>query len=154
MGFGNFRPVLVSVFAVLFGLAQLLCACMSVQAAPMNHSVTHVAEHPQAEFGLFHAVMGAEESQATSEHTNGHQNHDGDHAEGCTHCDGYSAVTPIADNILTVSAELPSLDKVIITTSLHRPKTRADMSPSAMAGLRWLDPPRDTLVSLLIRLQR
>ena len=136
MGFGSFRPVLTSVFAVLFGLAQLLCACMSAQAAPMDHSVPHTVEQPQAEFGLFHSVMGAEESRDQSEHNNDHLDHGGEHAEGCTHCEGSNAVTPIADNNLVAPADLPSLDKVIIATSLQRPITRAGLSPSAMAGLR------------------
>lgn len=161
MGFGSFRPVLTSILAVLFGLAQLLCACVSAQAALITHVDAQVVEASAPEFGLWHSVLAEIDDTTESDHSNhddsphhDHSNHGGEHAEDCTHCEGYSAVKPSVDVQAKVSTDLPSQDKALETKPFPRLSTRAGMSPTALAGLRWLDPPRDTLVSLLIRLQR
>ena len=114
MGFGSFRPVLTSILAVLFGLAQLLCACVSAQAAVPTHVGAQIVEASAPEFGLWHSVLADIDDTSESDHSNhndsshhDHSNHGGEHAEDCTHCEGYSAVKPSVDVQVKVSTDLP-----------------------------------------------
>lgn len=151
---GSLRPVLISAFAVLFGVAQILCACMSAQAAPVAQPMSQVSTTAQSQFGLFHSVLASHDVEAPMDHANDQHDHGGEHASDCTHCEGYSAVSQSGDGNLTVANLSHSLDKAVLPSALPNSGTRAKMSPSALAGLRWLDPPNETPISLKIRLQR
>lgn len=142
-------------FAVLFGVAQLFCACISAQAAPVSHADTHASSVTQSQFGLAHSILGeltptSDQSEGKNESHSGH--HDGDHADDCSHCEGYVALSPSSDTVTNFTIPSPSPEKTTLPILIQRPKARANMSPSALAGLRWLHPPTETPVTLKIRL--
>jgi len=134
MPFGNIRTGIVAAFAVMFGIVQILCACMDLPSAQMTEPAQIVH---QMSMGMsahdHHGMMDAEQSPATHDHG------EHDHEVDCSHCDDTA--------VLLVSAELsPS---VFTTPAKYKtayfdktPHTRADMAATNLSALRWLDPPR------------
>ena len=151
---GSVRPVLISLFAVLFGVVQLFCVCMSASATPLN--IQETAPQTQVvSFGLAHSVVGGTASIGDhGEDHNSPHDHDSEHEhlEDCAHCNGLDVVAASSDQGVLATMPAPSYEKAILPKTVERPITPALMAPAALGGLRWLDPPRPTPVTLKIRL--
>ena len=131
------KMLLVSVAAVFLAAAQA-CACMQMSAE--QHT-------PQADHS--HHIEGSAASSGM--HMNMSQNEDDAH--DCTHCtdgDLYALAAPAG---IGIAASPASQQPVAVLPKTYM-QARALMAPAALAGLRWLDPPRilSTPVSLKTRL--
>lgn len=134
MPLGHFRTGLVATFAVMFGIVQLLCACMNVPSAAAASPDAHTSNQMSMGCHDPHAMMDMEE-QGTPSHDHGEHDHQAD----CSHCDDtvvLAVTTDFAPNIFTT----PSTFKTAYFEPA--PATRAGMAASNLAALRWLDPPR------------
>lgn len=153
---GSLRPVLISTFAVLFGLAQIFCGCISAQASTANYAGSQAPLELQSQFGFSHNIMNQldmSEDHSGSDHNNDGHDHNDQHAEDCTHCDGYVGVTQASDSNPSAAIPSPSIEKAALPNLIQPPQARANIAPSALAGLRWLHPPNETPITLKIRLQ-
>ena len=134
MPFGHIRAGLVAAFAVMFGIVQLLCACMDMPSAAAVQSQSH-APHQMNLSGQDHHAMMETADLGAPTHDHGEHDHEAD----CSHCDDTVVLAVTADimpNIFTTAT-------VFKTAYFERTSdTRADMAATNLAGLRWLDPPR------------
>lgn len=144
MPFGQFRSGLVAAFAVMFGVVQLICACLPDVIAPALSSIDAAPAHHMA------AHTGHDMTHNTGQSSPDHTEHD--HEESCSHCDNSTVITASAD-IAPPAYIGPSYDEPVFTFSAA--PSRAAMAETNLAGLRWLDPPRPltnpTPVTLKIR---
>jgi hypothetical protein len=150
------RTVLIAVIVVVFGYGQLACACiapastseLSVQAPETIMEMSDPAH-------MAHSSNPAHDISQKTEKMD-HQNHgDRGHDEeshDCTHCDDGQIASLNSDGIADAFVPEPSPKKSIKTAAVFSPPTRAFMAPTSLAGLRWLDPPQSTPVSLKIKL--
>ena len=143
------KAFLLTLFAMLFSIGQF-CACAEAQAQSTAHneqSSGHVTSHSVS---TDHATESGGHS-----HNNLHDAAlcDADCSHVCTSCEAnieYASWAGIAKIPSADSSQVqPSFSYVAAVTT-----ERALFAPNALAGLRWLDPPRilTTLVSLKIRL--
>lgn len=134
MPFGHIRTGLVAAFAVMFGIVQLLCACMDMPSAaavsPQSHS-----SHQMSMSGQDHHAMTDMAELSAPSHDHGEHEHEAD----CSHCDD-TVVLAITVDIAPSVFTTPSSFK---TAYFDRASdTRAGMAATNLAALRWLDPPR------------
>ena len=133
----HIRTGLVVAFAVMFGIVQLICACLpEVQSTNFIATQSQVSHHMSTnkDGQDHHSVVDISDQAAPS-----HDHDDHDHEVDCSDCD-YTV-------ILAVNVDLaPS---VFTTPAVYQtsyldfsPVTLADMAATNLAGLRWLDPPR------------
>ncbi len=132
--------MLLTSFAAVFLAAAQACAC--VQMSSGMNSGQHT---PQADHSL-HI-----ESSADSSGMNMSQ--DENDAHNCTHCIDGDLYALAAPSGIGIAASPASQQPVAVLPKTYM-QTRARMAPAALAGLRWLDPPRilSTPVSLKTRL--
>ncbi len=130
---GHFKTGLAAAFAIMFGVVQLLCACMDIPNAEPLSPQSH-ASHTMTMGGHDHAAMTKMAERVPASHDHGEHQHKAD----CSHCDDTAF-------ILAASAIAP-----IVLTSPTFPKAAyIDSSPIAvtlidvanLTGRRWLDPP-------------
>lgn len=155
---GHLKAGIVVIFAVMFGVVQLICACMPQSDlanslnAPMQMT-SSAGEHAHMDHNQVVNSHGAEEASHNHNDASKHDHDNGcdDGAANCSHC--------AADVVL--SAALDQAPPSVITTQskaalVHTKQTPsqyyASMAPSNLAGLRWLDPPRQSPVTLKTRL--
>jgi len=121
---GYIRSGLIAAFAIMFGILQLTCACLSIvphtnQAIAPSHS-TH-------------------QMNDMSAHKSSHD-HDGpDHQAVCSHCDEKVVLAlnvDVAPKVFTT----PTFYRDVYSTPSFVPGPQ--MAATNLAGLRWLNPPR------------
>lgn len=135
---GYSKTLGISLFAVLFSVVQIFCVCTVAAASPPTSEIL-TSMPMQHNTGHEHA-----NSSDKSSHDHGNETN-------CAHCDGDTAISTKVD--LTASPILGvSLEKAILAGPLTARPARANMAPSALAGLRWLHPPTRTLVALKVLL--
>jgi len=143
------KALFLTLFAMLFSIGQI-CACAEAQTRPpalIQQSSDHVTSHSVS-------TDHAAESDAHS-HNNVHDTAlcDKECSHACTSCEANIELATWAGTAKIPSADSsqtqPSFSYVTAITA-----ERAFFAPSALAGLRWLDPPQilTTPVSLKIRL--
>lgn len=142
--------VLACLLALFFGVAQLVCACMSTGQMPHEGMMSHGETSMHMDVAEHHEASGGHDLSSSSQH---YGNRGEDHTEGCTHCDGYSAVTTGYDSAMGNAAETFTPEKTILPTQPSPKIARASLFPSALSALRWLHPPEQTPVSLKTRIQ-
>lgn len=134
MPFGYIRAGLIAAFAVIFGIVQLLCACMDVPGtevvSPQSRSTTHIAMSDRHH----HTVLDMA-GQDVPSHDHGNHDHEAD----CSHCDDAVILATTADtasSFLTMPSDFKAtcFDRVL--------DTRANMEATNLVGRRWLDPPK------------
>tara|TARA_R110002020_G_scaffold234869_2_gene446981 strand:+ start:3061 stop:3513 length:453 start_codon:yes stop_codon:yes gene_type:complete len=134
MPIGHIRAGLVAAFAVIFGIVQLLCACIDIsnvaEILPQSS-----ASHQMSINGHDHHAMINMSEQHTTSHDHGEHNHETD----CSHCDDTVVLAGTADVTPSVFTKPTVLKTAYIDKA---PVKRADMAATNLAGLRWLDPPR------------
>lgn len=149
----NVRPAFLTTIAILFATAQLLCVCSTANSNPnINVDSVHIQNANESGFGFASSIL-RDHQDTTPEDHNEHQHggHD-DHAVDCQHCADTVAVAHASDVLALVNSPAPGDDTYILPTIPEIPLTRAHMAAAALGGLRWLDPPPQTLVTLKIRL--
>ena len=134
MVLGHLKTAIVAAIAVVFGIVQLFCACLDIASAetvlPPSTSIQQLklSNHN-------HQAMIDVGAQSKSPHVHGERDHEAD----CSHCDDsvVLAVSPdVAPRVFTTPTDFKT---VFIELEPH---TRADMASASLAGLHWLDPPR------------
>jgi|GEM_PF-6727536 len=151
---GQIKAVFVVVFAVIFGAVQLACACTDANAASksmqsMAMSVVQDSEHlgHDNHNGNHPAQSNQQDRMPAHDHESDHDNH----TQDCGHCNGFDAYAA-SNQSLVAAAPSPFFEKTILAKPIARLTTPVKMAPTALAGLRWLDPPTPTPVTLKIRL--
>lgn len=134
MPFGHIRTGLVAAFAVMFGIVQLLCACMDMPSAAAFSADTHASHQMSMSGPDHHAMMNMTEQDRPS-HDHGEHDHEAD----CSHCDD-TVVLAVTGDIAPSVFTTPSAFKTAYFDLA--PDTRAGMAATNLAALRWLDPPR------------
>lgn len=143
MPMNQFRYTLIPFVAVIFGIVQILCVC-SAQATPLPPQTnTMLMVHNDAYVHHDEAAHDQLPSEIEHHHNQGHD-HDGD---DCAHCSGDLAFASSYDGASASKIAAPSNDIKTLLRSIAAPNTPANLAPSALRGLRWLDPPRPTLIS-------
>jgi hypothetical protein len=138
MPLGHIRTGLVTAFAVIFGIVQIICACMpSAQNSDFVDAPTqtvHQMSHMGA--GDMAAHAGHDMSaQSSSKHDHGEHDHQAD----CSHCDD-TVVLAVNVDVAPAVFTTPTVYKTVSVATVIT--TRAGMAGTNLAGLRWLDPPR------------
>lgn len=128
---GHIKPVIISSFAVIFGMMPLICGCLSV-ASGTNEAVTSVSAIHQMSQSNAHDMF-----DKTSE-SHDHKQHDPQ--SKCSHCDN-SVVLMMNIDAAPTHYKSP--------TSHHEPTqvelasfTRAHPAFVNLATLRWRRPPK------------
>ena len=134
MPFGHIRAGLIAAFAVLFGIVQLLCACMDIPSVAEVSPQSSASRQMNMNGHDYHAMINMSE-----QHTTSHDHGEHDHKTDCSHCDDTVVLAGTADVTPSVFTE-PTVSKTAYIDKL--PVTRADLAATNLAGLRWLDPPR------------
>jgi len=146
----NVRSVFLTAIVILFAMAQLLCVCSTASANPnINVDSIHIQKANESGFGFASSILKGHQDTTPEEHEHG--GHD-DHAVDCQHCGDTVAVAHASDIIAPVNSPSPGDETYILPIIPELPLTRAHMAAAALGGLRWLDPPPQTLVTLKIRL--
>lgn len=137
------KYIMIPFVAAIFGIVQILCVC-SAQATPLSsepdtmpvvHNETYVHHKNTAHDQL--------PSEIEHHHNQGHDHNGND----CAHCSGDLAFASSSDGASASKMAAPSNDIKTLLRSIAAPSTPANLAPSALGGLRWLDPPRPTLIS-------
>lgn len=149
MPIGQFRSGLVTAFAVMFGVVQLICACLPDVTAPALSPIEAAPAHQMSSHDMA-AYSGHDMSHSTGHSSPAHTDHD--HEENCSHCDVSTVIAASAD-IVPPAYTAPSYEEPVLI--YNAAPSRAAMAETNLAGLRWLDPPRPltnpTPVTLKIR---
>jgi len=149
---GISRSVFISLFAILFGAVQVLCACMPASASTPPASAEPAA-YEIVNVGLANSILGDSDLPDGPEHPAGHHpDGDHDHADDCAHCDTSDSYLLNAEQSSTTSIQTVTSQKVVRVSVNQNTQTRANLAPTALAGLRWLHPPSPTPVQLKIKL--
>jgi len=124
----------IAAFAVIFGIVQILCACMDMPSTQADVPAKALQHMSMEMSGQEHHAM-TDPAQNSMSHDHGEH----DHKVDCSHCDDTVVLAVSADispNVFTTPASYKTAfyDRV--------PDTRADMAATNLSGLRWLDPPR------------
>lgn len=150
------RTVLVAFIAVVFGYGQLACACIApASASELSVSATEMIMDNSDPAHMAHSSNHAHGVSQQTDMTDHGNHNDGNHDDGghdCNHCDNSQIASLNSDGAAAAFVPEPSPQKVIKTTAAFSPPTRAFMAPTSLAGLRWVDPPQGTPVSLKIKL--
>jgi len=134
MPIGYIRTGLVATLAVMFGIVQLLCACLDMPEASAFTSQSHSIDQMDVAASTHHSVK-MDDDQTTPETEHG----DHDHQADCSHCDDSAVATITSDSLPSVLTTY-SADTTVYSNAA--PLTRSNMAATNLAGLRWLDPPR------------
>ncbi|WP_189499690.1 hypothetical protein [Algimonas arctica] len=135
---GYIKSGFVLAFAIMFGIAHLICPCLpdasSASTVPTSlsavHQMSNMDEHDLPE-PSYHDMI----KQSDPEHDHGEHDHQAD----CSHCDGAVVLVFSADvspSAFTSASEYTPTH--VMPSSTHR----ANMAGTNLAALRWLDPPR------------
>lgn len=158
MASGQTKALIAIAVAVMFGVMQIVCACMPVgNIAEMTDVVSsqHASHMPTP--GGHHSVATQNEHMGhgapsvmvamanVDDSSREHGEHD--HATDCAHCDSSITNSSSADVPTPSVYDLPQPD-FLIATADPTPLHRAGMAATNLSGLRWRDPPRPTPVSL------
>ncbi len=135
------RIATIGFVAVMFGVVQILCAC-TAQAAPASPQAVTMQAASGDSHGNHDMAMHGHSSKNT-EKNQGHHHDGGD----CAHCSGDLALASSSDGASALKTVAASSDLKTFLSSVAAPITPANLAPSALDGLRWLDPPRPTLTS-------
>lgn len=135
---GYSKTLGISLFAVLFSVVQIFCVCAVAAASPATSEILTTMPM-QHDAGHEHANSSDKPS------------HDHGNEASCAHCDGDTAISTKID-LTATPALTASLEKASLEVPLTARPARANMAPSALAGLRWLHPPTRTLVALKVLL--
>jgi len=128
---GMFRPALISIIVVLFGVVQIYCACMSADAT------TQPAPTQQMQSHASHDV------DQQGEH---------EHQQDCTHCDSDITLITTLDGDGNLTLPLPKAPTTILAKLTSRPSAQIGKPQNIIVDNRWLHPPHDTPITLKIRL--
>ena len=136
---GHSKATLVGAFAIVFGVAQMICACMPASAMTAMDMAGPAAQHCEMPAADMAAMDMAEPGDP----------HDPD--RDCPHCDGQVlfAVNMSAGSF-AVLPDFPS-GKLILAAPTDQSNPHSVMAPTAIAGLGWLDPPGQSPVTQKIR---
>lgn len=134
----------ITLVAILFGAIQILCAC-SAQTAQVEipqdaMQKASVDTHRHHDISMPGNLVGQSET--------GHER-DGHH---CGHCSGDMVLASLLDGTSWLKILGSSNDAATLSSAGATPITRARLAPSSLDGLRWLDPPRSSLISQKILL--
>lgn len=127
-----FQSSKLTLIAALLAAVQLICACFPTNASTQNLT-------PEAMATTQHG--GDCDATATDDETPNHN---------CAHCDG-AAIFVEAQTSNLKSAPLAD-EPVAVVISVDGATSRSGFAPTALAALRWLDPPTSTPVTQKIRL--
>jgi hypothetical protein len=137
------RLATIGFVALMFGVVQVLCAC-SAQTTPMSFQ-TDMVQSATIDAHAHNDMAKHEPPSISFEH---HHNQGHDHnGNDCAHCSGDLAFASSSDGASASKMAAPSHDIKTLLRSIAAPNTPANLAPSALGGLRWLDPPRPTLIS-------
>ena len=135
------RIATIGFVAVMFGVVQILCAC-TAQAAPESPQAVTMQTASDDAHGNHDMAMQGHSSESTGQNQ-GHHHDGGD----CAHCSGDLALASSFDGASALKTVADASDLKTLLSSIAAPVTPANLAPSALDGLRWLDPPRPTLIS-------
>lgn len=149
---GMYRSVFVSLVAILFGVVQILCACLPANASTPMQSAEPAA-YEVVSIGLAHSILGDSDERSAPTHPDDHAPEgEHEHANDCTHCDTSDSYLMNAEQNIAPSIHSADTQKIVWSVGDLNTQARANFAPSALAGLRWLHPPAPTLVQLKIKL--
>ena len=153
MAAGQFRAFSALIVAVMFGVVQIVCACLpdvetsgSLDATVASASVSHHGHISQSAETIDLANLQI----APSPMPKGHCDPDGETpgpTADCAHCDGASLTASAIDVPSATLTLTKKPDVTPVAAVLPAPK-RAGMAATNLAGLRWRDPPRSSPVKL------
>jgi len=148
---GYARTVSLTTFAALFGIVQMFCACLAASASVLPTEMTHAV---QMDHGQMDHRMGHDHGAAHEENLPAPSRSHGDHdkGNGCEHCDGDTVMAMAAGFASSLAQFTPAPEKMIVNIFASVLRMHADLVPDMLMGLRWLDPPHETPVTLKIRL--
>lgn len=153
MALGQYKFFSAAFIAVMFTIAQIICACLPPQDLSVEISQLQAQSVSQMAGGMHNEMLGREMSAEASHpiadgHVAGHEHTEHDHSASCAHCDA-SLVSPAFVDLPTpTSVNLPQIDFALHTAaSGPAPTTEIELDPQ-LSGLRWLTPPRPTPVTL------
>ena len=131
---GHVRTGIVASFAVLFGLVQVICGCLSVAVGANEVAINPSAAHQMSEPDVHNMSENMTAAHEHSEH---------DHQADCSHCDNTVILMASVDANPTFY-KLPSTQH---NELLLRETTLPPVHPefSVETGLRWRSPPRQYL---------
>jgi len=138
---GHIRTGLVATFAVIFGIVQIVCACLPETTNVNLTSISSPASHQMmADMnGHDHNAMKSMLEEMEPSQGSNHDHGEHDHEADCSHC----------DNMVVLAVNADIAPSVVTTPTINNnnylsvlPHTRANMAATNLAGLRWLDPPR------------
>ncbi|WP_017932079.1 DUF2946 family protein [Robiginitomaculum antarcticum] len=127
---GYIRAGLIAAFAIMFGIVQLICACMPVASGGI------MAAHPS--FATDH--MSSHDMNQMANNDASPPNHgQHEHKAKCSHCDDTVALSVILDTTPYVY-NVPTI--YVARYSLPAPRVYAFVADINRSGLRWHNPPR------------
>lgn len=133
---------------MMFGVVQILCVCPA-QAAPIATQIDMMQMASSDEHAHHDMAQHASHNgDASDQHENGHDHNGGD----CGHCSNDLALASSADSGSALKTVADSDDLTTVLSEVATLITPANLAPTALDGLRWLDPPRTTLISQKILL--
>ncbi len=145
-----FSTVSLILVAMIFGVVQILCLCAPASAQAMmpassqtvQGSADMVSDHGH------HQTTG--DWRLPGDHGNADEHADCDNG---VHCDNDAAIASVYPPQSLIAPTSSDPEQVSYVRRSPIPQTRALMAASAVAGLRWLDPPRilSTPVSVKVR---
>lgn len=131
---GHIRASLVAAFAVIFGIVQLVCACMDMTGTEAAASQSHMSHQMSAGDQVHHAMV---DMDAQERLIRGHGEHE--HKADCSHCDDTAVPAATVDATPYIFTKPATLKTHYYDLAAD---TRADITTANLAGLRWLDSPR------------
>ena len=136
---GHSRATFLGAFVIVFGVAQMICACMPASAMTAMDMAGPVAQHCDMPAGDMAAMDMADQGDP----------HGPDH--DCPHCDGQVLVAVnMSAGSFAVLPDYPS-GKLVLPAPTDQSNLHSVMAPTAMAGLGWLAPPGQSPVTQKIR---
>ncbi|MGJ8560331.1 MAG: DUF2946 family protein [Litorimonas sp.] len=152
MALGQYKFLSAALVAVMFTIAQMICACMPAQDLSIEMSQLHAQSVSQMAGGMHHDVSG-EEMSADSSHSMadgrmaGHEHSEHEHLASCAHCDASLISSGSVDLPTPTLVDLPQIDFALHTVAPGSAPTEIEVDPH-LSGLRWRTPPRPTPVTL------
>lgn len=134
---GHIRLGLVATLAIMFGIVQIMCACLSNVPTAYQASISLASHQVTSDAGgLNQNAITNKADQSAVGHDHGTHNHEAD----CSNHDNVLVMASNMDISPSVSISSSVYNSLFVSNQAHL--SRADMASTNLATLRWVDPPK------------
>lgn len=133
------RLVFISFLTVVYGMSQFFCACSSTANASPISTLPSSIMSPN--------MMTINNSHHDMHNMPEHSKKDGE-APACEHCENQNHITATTDILDAKLFSTSTLIKTPMLTTTKAPWAHMQIIPNTLTGLRWLDPPNITPITL------